>query len=106
MKFVAAFGLMAAYAVVLLALYTLHAWYFPVDVVLFSATIDAGLAALLCLAVLGLVKRIRRLFCLVNLADISTIIVRIPWSWDRTVVTTFQRVTPFVEALMMRMGNR
>jgi len=50
MKLAAAFLLTLAYVALLLAIYVLHAWYFPVGVVLYSALADAALAAAILLA--------------------------------------------------------
>ena len=45
MKAVSALALTAAYAVLLLVFYVVHVWYFPVQVVFYSAMMDAALAA-------------------------------------------------------------
>jgi hypothetical protein len=62
MKLAQAFGLMVAYVVLLLAIYLVHAWYFPVRVVLYSAVLDAVLAAAGLLALVAVLPGLRRVF--------------------------------------------
>lgn len=52
MKLVAAFLLTLAYVALLLAVYVVHAWFFPVRVVFYSALLDAAIAAALLTALL------------------------------------------------------
>ena len=57
MKIALTLGMIAVYVAALLLVYTIHARYFAVDVVLFSAIGDAVLAAIICLVVLVAVTR-------------------------------------------------
>ena len=57
MKIALTLGLMVAYVIVLLLVYTIHASYFAVDVVLFSAAGDAVIAATICLVLLVAVAK-------------------------------------------------
>lgn len=60
MKFLSALLLTLCFIVVLLATYVVHAWYFPVDVVFYSALGDAALATLfMAVVLLGLGRRTR-----------------------------------------------
>jgi hypothetical protein len=107
MKFVIAFGLMAVYAVVLLITYTVHAWYLPVDVVLFSAIIDAGVAAVICLSVLLLVTRIRQLFSSLEIVLIVFVWLLGGYSFAISVPTVLDRSLSFyiLEKLDQRGGG-
>ncbi len=62
MKLIKAIGLTLLYIALLLTIYVAHARYFPVDVVLYSAVIDAVLAALVLVALVVLLPPLRRSF--------------------------------------------
>jgi hypothetical protein len=57
MKLVSALLLTLLYVALLLAFYVIHVWYFPVEVVLYSAVVDAALAAAASVVVLVLIGR-------------------------------------------------
>lgn len=59
MKLLWALTLTAGFVVLLLVVYVLHTWYFPVRVVLYSALLDVGLALVIMVAVLLLLGRAR-----------------------------------------------
>jgi hypothetical protein len=60
MKFLLALVLTVLYVALLLGIYVLHAWYFPVGVVLYSAVVDALIAAVVTGLVLVLIPSVRR----------------------------------------------
>ena len=62
MKMLSLLFTMVAFAVVLLVVYTLHAWYFPVNVVLYSAVFDSFVATAICAALLFMLRPIRSVF--------------------------------------------
>jgi len=57
LKVISALLLTLLYVVLLLAIYVVHVWYFPVQVVLYSAVLDAVLAAVATAVILLLIGR-------------------------------------------------
>lgn len=60
MKILTALGLTLVYIALLLSFYFIHAWYFPVKVVLYSALLDAVLAAIVLIVLIFTVPCLRR----------------------------------------------
>ena len=104
MKLLSAILLTGLYVGLLLAFYVVHVWYFPVPVVLYSALLDAALAAAVCIVVLIAVGR--------RLGGLERVLLVVVWllggySFAISVPTVLDRSLSFyiLEKLAQRGGG-
>jgi hypothetical protein len=107
MKFLNAIALTSIFIFLLLTFYVIHVWYLPVDVVFYSALLDAGAAAAVVLILLFTVFRTRMGFSVFEITLLLTIWLLGGYAFAISIPTVLDRSLSFyiLEKLQQRGGG-